>query len=294
MRSNKVHEEVIELLPWLVNESLSAKEQLRVTSHLKRCEICRKERDNLQCLQAVVTEDDSLQPDYHFAFRKLEARIEIAEANHSTVTNIPPAEGKSPKQVRAVRMRSWFSGLAIAASLIVGFLLGSGAENMNSAPESLSAQNFARTTPDVVNPSTVNASNVIKSSVTPKIIGTSDVSLDWVTRDIVSNVDLPLANLAGNNERFVTLASGNADDVKGVLHRVYLSFNPSVRAEAKRSALVETRAQIVSGPDQFGTYTVNMSIPVEQTDAEFIASIRQLNGVRYADYKDVSVPQSSH
>lgn len=267
MSRNNVHEEIIELLPWLVNESLSAKEQLRVTSHLKGCEICRKERDNLQRLQAVVAEDDSVQSDYHIAFRKLETRISIAEANRSSVIDIPSAQGSASKQVSNIRMRRWFSGLGIAASLIVGFLLGSGAENMGADAENLSAQNLSQTTPGIF-----TAGNVMQ--------------------DAATHVHVSPSNLVSNNERFVTLASGNIDDSNGVLHRVYLSFNPSVQAEAKRAALIETRSQIVSGPDKLGTYTVNMSIPVEQTDAEFINSIRQINGVQYADYKNVSGLQS--
>jgi hypothetical protein len=36
-----------------------------------------------------------------------------------------------------------------------------------------------------------------------------------------------------------------------------------------------------------------MSVPVDQTDADFITSIRQKNGVKYAGFKQVSVPHSN-
>ncbi|MFT4713190.1 MAG: hypothetical protein ACJAVI_001547 [Candidatus Azotimanducaceae bacterium] len=272
MPRNNIHEEVIELLPWLVNESLSANEQLRVTNHLKTCEICRDERDNLQRLQVVVAEDDGVKPNFRFAFRKLEARIDVAEANRSSVEGIPLAEGYSLNKVSDIGRRSWFSSLGVVASLIIGYLLGSGAVNLDSVPVSLSARNLASTTSDIAT-SDIATSNI----ATSEIVALNDLAPSNFTQDSVINVD-----------RFVTLTSGNADDATGVVHRVYLTFSQSARAETIRAALIETRAQIVSGPDLFGTYTVNMSVPVEQTDANFITSIRQKNGVKYADFKEVS------
>jgi hypothetical protein len=283
MPRNNIHEEVIELLPWLVNESLSANEQLRVTNHLKVCEICRDERDNLQRLQVLVAEVDSVDSDYHFAFRKLEARIDIAEANRSSVKGIPLAEGHSLNTVREIRVRRWYSGLGVAASLIVGYLLGSGAVNMDFVPGSLSVRNLVSTT-----------TGIASKEIASKEIATSEIV---VLNDIALNNDVAPSNFTRyssiNLDRFVTLTSGNADDSKEVVHRVYLTFSQAAQAETIRAALIETRAHIVSGPDLFGTYTVNMSVPVDQTDADFITSIRQKNGVKYAGFKQVSVPHSN-
>ena len=77
------HDQAIELLPWLVNESLEAQEQGAVSEHAKSCVICRRELEELKALQlsidsaanqAVLPEPD---------MRRINARIdaEVARAN---------------------------------------------------------------------------------------------------------------------------------------------------------------------------------------------------------------------
>jgi len=74
------HEEVNQLLPWLVNDSLTGKERQQVMLHLQDCATCQHERDRLQEVESLVLSDDQPVPDYHFAFKKLQRRIEDAEA----------------------------------------------------------------------------------------------------------------------------------------------------------------------------------------------------------------------
>ena len=77
------HEQAIELLPWLVNESLEAREQSSVSEHAMSCVICRRELEELKALhrsidgaasQAVLPEPD---------MRRINARIDadLARAN---------------------------------------------------------------------------------------------------------------------------------------------------------------------------------------------------------------------
>lgn len=51
---NLTHEQAIELLPWLVNESLPAGELELVLGHARSCVICRRELDELRRLRELV------------------------------------------------------------------------------------------------------------------------------------------------------------------------------------------------------------------------------------------------
>lgn len=73
------HEQAIELLPWLVNETLSAGEQERVLNHSRNCVICRRELGDLQALRAAVAgagHVNAPEPD----MRRVNARIDAAIA----------------------------------------------------------------------------------------------------------------------------------------------------------------------------------------------------------------------
>ncbi len=52
------HETIAELLPWLVNGTLSAKESKRVEAHLQHCEQCRNEVSQLQAVNKHVAEEE--------------------------------------------------------------------------------------------------------------------------------------------------------------------------------------------------------------------------------------------
>ena len=49
------HEQAVELLPWLVNNTLDAQEKEAVLSHAQACVICRRELTNLQQLQDSIS-----------------------------------------------------------------------------------------------------------------------------------------------------------------------------------------------------------------------------------------------
>lgn len=76
MNKNDVmsHEESIELLPWLVNGSLSASEREGVQAHANSCIVCRRELAELDALQESIhlAEADVPVPD----MRRINARID--------------------------------------------------------------------------------------------------------------------------------------------------------------------------------------------------------------------------
>ncbi len=53
------HEAIAELLPWLVNGTLSAKESKRVEAHLQHCDLCRNQVSQLQVVNKQVAEQKS-------------------------------------------------------------------------------------------------------------------------------------------------------------------------------------------------------------------------------------------
>ncbi len=60
-RNAVLHEQAMELLPWLVNDSLSSDERVAVLDHAKCCVVCRREmqqlenlRDSIKCLSNRV------------------------------------------------------------------------------------------------------------------------------------------------------------------------------------------------------------------------------------------------
>ena len=53
------HETIAELLPWLVNGTLSAKESKRVEAHLQHCDQCRNQVSQLQVVNKQVAEQKS-------------------------------------------------------------------------------------------------------------------------------------------------------------------------------------------------------------------------------------------
>ena len=203
-----VHEEILALLPWLINESLGGKERYLVMVHLKECPECRKERDHLQSVEAFVKESDQVVPDYRFSYNKLLSRIEEAERNQESTAELD--EGLRP--------RNWipFAGIAASVAFVVAIV------------------------------------GAFQASVTPEVY------------------------FAG----FRTLTTQT--QTTGVSHRVALTFNQPIQALTMRQALIETHSNIVSGPDEEGTYIVEVEIPHEMTSEEYLQAMRKIEGVQYA------------
>lgn len=216
MGRKAIHEEILELLPWFINESLGEKERDRVLVHLRECLECRHERDQLQTIEAFVREDDVVVdvvvPDYRFSYNKLHSRIEAAERNRESASGVEVDTG----------LGNWIPITGIAASLmlavvIVGFY--------NPVPAPVSAP----------------------ESVTGE---------------------------------FVTLT--NLSRASGLSRRIALTFEQPIRAQTLRKALIETDSSLISGPDEKGTYLVDVIVP-QGTDADdFMRSIRQIEGVAHA------------
>jgi hypothetical protein len=208
-----VHNEVFEVLPWLVNDSLTDRQRRRVLAHLVTCHMCRIERDRLQQFQSTIVDTAYDQDtDYRFAFRKLSDRIDSAEANRVSTA---PFERSSTFTTGGVY-------LAAAACLLVGVL----------------------------------------------------------TAGILS---VPTGETG-----FTTLSSPVA--MAGVPHSVALTFEAPIQAATLRAALIETHSSIVSGPDENGTYVVVVNVPADMTDVQFIHSLQEISGIKYAQFHTADLP----
>lgn len=208
MGRTKVHEDVFAILPWFVNESLANKERQGVLTHLQECHSCRAERDRLQALQQMVTEDDGTEAtDYRVPFHSLMRRIAVAEANRASTRDLRPG-----------RRWSTLPWVAVAASLVLAIGLVAVLDSGKRGPEEY---------------------------------------------------------------RTLTMDTG----VQGVPHRIALTFDQPIKAETLRAALIETHSNLVSGPDRNGTYIVDIPVPKNMSDSQFIQSLRRINGVRNATFE---------
>lgn len=70
------HEHAIELLPWLVNNSLDEREREAVLEHAQACVICRRELTNLQQLRDSISNTSSTSPLPEPDLRNINARID--------------------------------------------------------------------------------------------------------------------------------------------------------------------------------------------------------------------------
>lgn len=70
----------------------------------------------------------------------------------------------------------------------------------------------------------------------------------------------------------------------GAPHQMELGFHNPIPAMTMRKALIETNSNIISGPDENGNYLVEVVVPNTMTDIEYLARIREIDGVVHARY----------
>lgn len=97
------HQDIWELLPWLVNGRLSEGDCRRVEAHLRVCGACRDECASQRKIYEVVSADNAVEQMPMAALNKLRERIERAAR---PVAADEPAAAASPP----VRRRAVFAG----------------------------------------------------------------------------------------------------------------------------------------------------------------------------------------
>jgi hypothetical protein len=76
VRENFSHEQAMELLPWLVNDSLDESEKEAVLEHAHACVICRRELSSLQKIRDSVSDTSSTLPIPEPDMRRINAQID--------------------------------------------------------------------------------------------------------------------------------------------------------------------------------------------------------------------------
>ncbi len=76
VRESVSHEQAVELLPWLVNDSLDQQEKEAVLEHAHACVICRRELHNLNQLRDSISHASSTSPIPESDMRNINARID--------------------------------------------------------------------------------------------------------------------------------------------------------------------------------------------------------------------------
>lgn len=118
MGRKTTHDQVQELLPWFVNQTLEGNEGTLVLRHLKECHECRRDRDYLQQLQREVVSDAEPLPNYRFSYEKLMTRIEAMERNRASLDEDALDADPGPPWLRP--MGRWLSLAGAAATVVLG------------------------------------------------------------------------------------------------------------------------------------------------------------------------------
>lgn len=87
---------------------------------------------------------------------------------------------------------------------------------------------------------------------------------------------------ARDDPNFHTLTEGLSRP--GIEHRVQVSFESDAGIEQVREVLVGIGANIIDGPNEDGTYLVDLVVPASLTDNEFIVRLAERDGIKKAVY----------
>ena len=90
------HEKAVELLPWLVNESLETHEREAVHQHATNCVICRRELAHLEALRAAIAPTERQKPVEAPDMRRINAQIDAL------------VDRENLGDVVLARLREWF------------------------------------------------------------------------------------------------------------------------------------------------------------------------------------------
>ncbi|MGH1539855.1 MAG: zf-HC2 domain-containing protein [Arenicella sp.] len=115
---NKQHDQITELLPWYVNNTLSKDETALVEQHLNQCKICQQDHDELIEMLKVSNHNDSVQPST-MQFQNIMQRVDDSEAgNVVPLTKVETKNHPKPLWMK-LSMAASITALFIATLIIV-------------------------------------------------------------------------------------------------------------------------------------------------------------------------------
>lgn len=96
------HREAWDLLPWMINGTLTQPQLRRIEQHLEECERCRKECDSQRALRAQLCNNEVVLETPHAALRKLMLRIDQ-----------DMAAAVAPPEPRKSRRNQWLAAAVV-------------------------------------------------------------------------------------------------------------------------------------------------------------------------------------
>jgi anti-sigma factor RsiW len=149
------HQDIWELLPWLVNGRLSDADCRRVESHLQVCGACRDECLAQRQIYRVVSADTAVEQMPMAGLNKLRQRIESTERAISA--DAPPDQASpAPRRATPARSRRPRTAAVAASVLAISAALGiPAALRWNQARHDGSAAYYTVTTPALERPGAV-------------------------------------------------------------------------------------------------------------------------------------------
>jgi hypothetical protein len=122
------HQDIWELLPWLVNGRLSEPDCRRVEAHLRLCGGCREEYAAQRQIYEVIAADTAVEQMPMAGLNKLRQRIATAApaaaASDPLSERVPPATGQNEGRTAPDRHRQVRRGAVAAAVLALSLALG--------------------------------------------------------------------------------------------------------------------------------------------------------------------------
>jgi hypothetical protein len=106
------HDIAIELLPWLVNDSLAGDEKLKVLAHARTCVICRRELDDLERLRGALLLSSTAPPLPEPDMRNINAQIDRLINRQNWWRNFV-------SRVRNTPNYSWRTAFAVQSILLI-------------------------------------------------------------------------------------------------------------------------------------------------------------------------------
>ncbi len=142
-------EEAARLLPWYVTGRLSTADSERVSSHLRRCAICRNDLVHERRVQALLKTDTRIEYAPQAGLAKALSRIDELErdAPAGASSTVPPKMSR-----RRIRVTQWLTAAVLVQALALGWLGVSLRERQSSAIPSARYETLAADPVSVMRP----------------------------------------------------------------------------------------------------------------------------------------------
>jgi len=124
--TQRQHQEIALLLPWLVNNSLEGDELIRVENHVRHCFVCRRELVDLRRLASIVGQKSDLDIAAETSFARLGDKL----VKPALTPYRHPAQARRGWNGSRILRNSGFR-FALAASLVLAAMLPLGLKTLN-------------------------------------------------------------------------------------------------------------------------------------------------------------------